>query len=152
MHSASLLALLAGALSVHAFQVTQPSNSSSWSSTDADTLTWSRVSTDPTNFTVVLTNTDRSVLPTNDQVIADFVDATSATSTTINPPSGGFNVGGTYRVNLVKSQDETSTIYAQSDEFQIVAGSASASGSSTSSGSASSSAWFHDGVLELVCV
>lgn len=54
----SALALLAAVAS--AFQVTSPNNVTGWSSSGSNTLTWSRVSTDPTSFNVVLTNTVRS--------------------------------------------------------------------------------------------
>ena len=136
MYSVSLVALLSAISAVTALQVTSPGNTSSWTSTGSNSIAWQRVSTDPTNFTVVLTNTDRSVLPTNDQVLINFVQADSQSSTSFDAPDGGLNVGGNYRVNLVKSSDELSTIYAQSDEFEIVA---SDSSSTTSSGTKTSS-------------
>ncbi|KAL5508387.1 hypothetical protein ACEPAH_6006 [Sanghuangporus vaninii] len=139
MHAAAFLSILAVALGASALRVLAPNENEGWASTGSNTLSWERVSTDPTNFTVVLTNTDRSVLPENNQLLAAFVDATSATSVSIDAPSGGFNVGGSYRVNLVKSQDDLDTIYAQSDEFDITAGTSSATDSTVSSGSATSS-------------
>lgn len=54
--TATTLSTLALALCASAFQVTQPSQNSGWTSTGTNTLAWSRVSTDSTNFTVVLTN------------------------------------------------------------------------------------------------
>ncbi len=72
------------------------------------------------------------MLPTNNLLLDSFVDATSANSISIPPPSGGLPVGGTFRVNLIKDQNDISTIYAQSDEFTITSG-----GSTTTSGSTS---------------
>lgn len=54
--TATTLSTLALALCASAFQVTQPSQNSGWTATGTNTLAWSRVSTDSTNFTVVLTN------------------------------------------------------------------------------------------------
>ncbi|KAL5527253.1 hypothetical protein ACEPAG_6044 [Sanghuangporus baumii] len=139
MHAAAFLPILAVALGVSALRVLAPNENEGWASTGSNTLSWERVSTDPTNFTVVLTNTDRSVLPENNQLLAAFVDATSATSVSIDAPSGGFNVGGSYRVNLVRSQDDLDTIYAQSDEFNITAGTSSATDSTVTSGSTATS-------------
>lgn len=50
---ASLLALAASAA---ALQVTQPSNSSGWTTSGPNTVTWSSVNTDKSNFTIVLNN------------------------------------------------------------------------------------------------
>ncbi|KLO19788.1 hypothetical protein SCHPADRAFT_794961, partial [Schizopora paradoxa] len=134
----SFASVLALALSAAAISVTTPSNSSGWVSTGTNTLAWNRVDTDPTNFTVVLTNTDRTVLPTNNLLLDSFVDATSGSSISIAAPSGGLPVGGTFRVNLVQDQNDLNTIYAQSDEFTITAGSAASSVSTTvSSGTGS---------------
>ena len=64
----------------------------------------------------------------------------------MDAPSGGFSVGGSYRINLVKSTSEITSIYAQSDEFDIVEGgdasqdSSSAAPSSTGTSSRSTSA------------
>ncbi len=60
MHALSFASVLAFALSAAALSVTVPNNSSGWISQGTNTLSWNRVSTDPTNFTVVLTNTVRS--------------------------------------------------------------------------------------------
>jgi len=136
MHALSFASVLALALSAAALQVTTPSNSSGWVSSGTNTLAWNRVDTDPTNFTVILTNTDRTVLPTNNLLLDSFVDATSANSISIPPPSGGLPVGGTFRVNLIKDQNDISSIYAQSDEFTITSG-GSVSTSSSSSGTIS---------------
>lgn len=82
-------------------------------------------------------------MPVNDQTLASNVDASSATSLVIPVPAGGFNPGGSYRVDLVSTDATNSGILAQSSEFDITSGTSSASGSttaSTSSGSGSSTA------------
>lgn len=117
-------------------------------------VAWDRVATDATNFSIVLTNLvsfvppdgyhagadmddyqDRAVL-SSDVVLADLVDATSANSISVSPPSSGWPTpGGSYRVNLVKSKTEQTTIYAQSTEFNITAGAATETAKTTASGS-----------------
>lgn len=156
MLTRTLLVLTTLLLSVYAFSVTQPNANQGWFSRGTNTLVWERVVTDPSNVTVVLTNLvrfnacfprirrsspynlsdlqDRSVLPINNQILVDSVDASSQSSLSIDAPSGGYPVGGTYRVNLVKSPSEVNTIFAQSDEFDIseeVASSSSATETST---------------------
>ncbi|KAI5118769.1 hypothetical protein M0805_005650 [Coniferiporia weirii] len=144
MRAAAVLSTLSVVLSASAISVTTPNTNSNWASSGSNTLAWSRVSTDTTNFTVVLTNTDRTVLPTNDLLLVSFVDAVSSSSISVPMPVSGFNVGGTYRVNLVQDANDVSTIYAQSNEFNITSGTGTASdsatsGSSTGSGSGTSS-------------
>ena len=79
---------------------------------------------------------DRSVLPVNNQILVNFVDATSQDALSIAAPSGGFPVGGGFRINLIKDANDVSTIYAQSGDFNITAGSSSgsASGSTVTAG------------------
>ncbi|KAG9105119.1 hypothetical protein FRC07_009602, partial [Ceratobasidium sp. 392] len=126
----TLLSFVAGSL---AYQVTSPASSTKWySGMVTNQLTWNRVDTDAKTFTIVLTNQDRSLLPTNQQLIAT-VDGTTG-KIDVPAPSGGFPVGKGFRVNLVKSPSEMNTILAQSPEFEIV------SGISTSSGTMSSTA------------
>lgn len=52
----ALVSLLALAASAAALQVTQPSNSSGWTISGPNTVTWSSVNTDKSNFTIVLNN------------------------------------------------------------------------------------------------
>ena len=52
----ALASLLALASSAAALQVTQPSNSSGWTTSGPNTVTWSSVNTDKSNFTIVLNN------------------------------------------------------------------------------------------------
>ncbi|TEB35783.1 hypothetical protein FA13DRAFT_1728638 [Coprinellus micaceus] len=136
MHAATLV-FLSVLSTAFGFQVTRPSLSQGWTNNGPQTVAWDRVATDASNFSIVLTNLDRSVLST-DIVLADFVDATSASSISVSQPSSGWpTTGGSYRVNLVKSKNEQTTIYAQSTEFNITAGAATESAKSTSATSSS---------------
>ncbi|TFK55440.1 hypothetical protein OE88DRAFT_1651752 [Heliocybe sulcata] len=135
-YTAVLLSLAASAL---AYQITSPNANSDWTSTGPNSVSWEKVSTDASNFTLLLTNTDRSVLADNNQVLVALVDG-NAGSLAVPSPSNGFPVGGTFRLNFVKSTQEMSTIYAQSDEFNITQSTASTSGSSIASGASTGTA------------
>ncbi|PFH51368.1 hypothetical protein AMATHDRAFT_3034 [Amanita thiersii Skay4041] len=113
--AAVLLSLSASALG---YLVVVPNPSQGWTNDGSQLVVWERVETDPTSFTVVLTNTDRSVQPINNQVLAAKVDGTLK-NMTVNPPSGGWPVGRTFRVNFVNNTEDLNTIFAQSDEFEI---------------------------------
>jgi len=63
----------------------------------------------------------------NNMIIAPQVNGADHNSLDIAPPSGGLPVGKGFRVNLVKSESDVSTIYAQSVEFEIAEGGAPAS-------------------------
>ena len=52
----TVLALAALAASALAYQVTEPSQTQGWTTVGPNVVTWDRVSTDTTNFTLVLTN------------------------------------------------------------------------------------------------
>ncbi|KZT29345.1 hypothetical protein NEOLEDRAFT_1056485 [Neolentinus lepideus HHB14362 ss-1] len=130
-YTAVLLSLAASAL---AYQITSPNANSPWTSTGPNTVTWQRVSTDASNFTLLLTNTDRTVLPDNNQVLVAVVPG-DAGSLAVPEPSNGFPVGSSFRLNLVKDPQDVNTIYAQSDEFNIVQSSSTTSASSTVSSS-----------------
>jgi hypothetical protein len=58
-------------------------------------------------------------MPINNQVLSAQVDGKLLT-TTLNPPSAGWPVGEHFRINLVKSPEETDAILAQSSEFDIL--------------------------------
>ncbi|KAF8640032.1 hypothetical protein AX17_001274 [Amanita inopinata Kibby_2008] len=100
------------------YQVTNPSGAKGWTNSGQQPLSWQRVDTDPLNFTVVLTNTDRTVFPINDQVLSALVDGTLL-KTSMNPPSGGWPTGDHFRVNFVQDTNNLDSILAQSDEFTI---------------------------------
>jgi cobalamin biosynthesis Mg chelatase CobN len=125
--------LIACATSALAYSVTVPNASQGWTNSGSQTVSWQKVSTDRDNFTIVLTNQDRSVLSL-DQTLASLVDGNLGTQQ-VNPPGGGWIVGGTYRVNLVQDSQSLNSILAQSQEFNVTessSSSSSATGSSTS--------------------
>ena len=52
----SVFALLALAASAAAYQVTQPTNATGWTTAGSNVVAWDKVSTDQANFTIVLVN------------------------------------------------------------------------------------------------
>ncbi|KAJ3722417.1 hypothetical protein C8R42DRAFT_775712 [Lentinula raphanica] len=130
MRSAAALTL-AFAASACAYSVTFPTETEGWTNSGAQTLIWSRVDTDPLNFTAVLVNNDASILA-DPQILAAQVDGTLG-NTTLNPPSGGWpSPDGGFRVNLVQNTTELNTILAQSPTFNITAANTTSSSASTS--------------------
>ncbi|KAI0346796.1 hypothetical protein BDW22DRAFT_1322182 [Trametopsis cervina] len=128
-------AVLALATSVCALTVTFPDNSTGWSDNGSNVVKWTRVSSDATNFTVVLVN--QQVFPPYSQVLNALVDAGSdGGSVTVNPPSSGWPAKGQagYQVNLATSAERTDALLAQSQPFGFhdPTSSSSASGSSVS--------------------
>ncbi|KAJ7781040.1 hypothetical protein B0H16DRAFT_1496911 [Mycena metata] len=119
--------------SVSAISVTSPTTTKGWSNSGSNTATWTSVSTDPLNFTLLLTKMSDS---TYNQVLAALVTTKDGTVTVGAPSSaGGWPAPASdYRLNLVQDQDHVSTIYAQSNQFNITAP-ATPSGSSTSAAS-----------------
>ncbi|KAG6336541.1 hypothetical protein ID866_2563 [Astraeus odoratus] len=134
-----LAAVLLSVSSVLAYQVTYPGGTQGWTTTGPNYLKWDRVSTDPLNFTAVLTNQNTAVMPLNNQVLNALVDGTLGVIE-CNPPSGGWPVGDGFRVNLAQDAQHLDSLLAQSDEFSIAASSSTGSVMSmTSTQSASSS-------------
>ncbi|KAK0468131.1 GPI-anchored small secreted protein [Desarmillaria tabescens] len=125
--------LIACATSALAYSVTVPNASQGWTNSGSQTVSWEKVSTDRANFTIVLTNQDRSVL-SQDQTLASLVDGDLGT-TQVNPPGEGWIVGGTYRVNLVQDSENLNSILAQSSEFNISESSSSSSSATVFSSS-----------------
>ncbi|KAL4265040.1 hypothetical protein AB1N83_000296 [Pleurotus pulmonarius] len=80
--------------------------------------TWTRVDTDPLNFTAVLTNEDRSVMPQNNQILAALVDGTLG-QIRLNPPNGGWPTGKAFRLNFCRDSQSLEAILAQSNQFDI---------------------------------
>ncbi|OSX60095.1 hypothetical protein POSPLADRAFT_1147423 [Postia placenta MAD-698-R-SB12] len=132
---ASVTVLLALATSAFSYMVTSPSNSSGWTTSGPNVVTWTKVDTDRANFTIVLNN--QQVTPQYTQILDAFVVGTDG-SVTVNPPSGGWVAGSNYRVNLVQDSNDLSALLAQSGFFTIAqASSASSTFSSSSTGSSS---------------
>jgi len=130
-HVVPVLALAASALGL---TVTSPANSSDWTTNNTHTVTWSSVSTDVTNFTILLVN--ENMYPPYNQQLNALVQ-TSVGSIDTNAPSTGWPTGQGYQINLVASTTSLSEILAQSQEFTITPG-ASSNSSSTSSSTPSS--------------
>ncbi|TFK28895.1 hypothetical protein FA15DRAFT_488165 [Coprinopsis marcescibilis] len=141
MYPLAVLALLAS--SAAGFLVAHPNQRQGWSNNGAQVVTWERVSTDPEIFAILLTNVNRDLLPI-DIVLARSVDATGDSSLSIDPPTGGWPTpGGSYRINLVRSDRELNTIYAQSNEFNITAANDHEAESTTARSSHSDSLGVH---------
>ncbi|KAF8663406.1 hypothetical protein AX16_000978 [Volvariella volvacea WC 439] len=126
----ALAVLFTLATSAFSYQVLSPGGSVSWTNDGSQLVTWSRVDTDPRNFTIVLDN--QSVDPRITFVLAALVDGTQTPPEAfVNPPSGGWPTGEGFRVNFVRDDDNLEAILAQSQEFEIQDAS-TLSGSSTS--------------------
>ncbi|KAI6003698.1 GPI-anchored small secreted protein [Pisolithus albus] len=132
-------AILLSVSSAFAYQVTSPGGSQGWTTSGPNYLTWTRVSTDPLNFTAVLTNTNTTVMPINDQVLNALVDGTVGTIQ-CSPPSGGWPTGDGFRVNLAQDAEHLDSLLAQSNEFSITGSTSTGTSTSTTSVSSGSSA------------
>ena len=112
-----------------------------YSFTRLDSLVWTRVDTDPLNFTALLVNQVLVVSPLpspsfsfftqqisgfSPQILAALVDGTLG-KVNLNPPSGGWTVGSGFRVNLVANDTQLNTILAQSPTFNITASTSTSS-------------------------
>jgi len=113
--TACLLALASSAL---AYSVTSPNQVQGWTNQGGQPLVWTRVDTDPQNFTALLTN--QQISGFNPQILAALVDGTLG-KVNLNPPSGGWPTGSGFRVNLVANDTQLDTILAQSQTFNITA-------------------------------
>ncbi|KAI0650216.1 hypothetical protein C8Q79DRAFT_998108 [Trametes meyenii] len=132
----SVAVLFALAASALAYQVTEPTNSTGWTTSGPNQVSWNKVDTDSANFTIVLVN--QASFPPTSQVLAALVDG-SLGKTNVNPPSGGWKAGTGFQVNLVKDAENLNTILAQSNQFSITT-STSSTFSSATSGSISATA------------
>ncbi|KAJ6463560.1 GPI-anchored small secreted protein [Mycena sanguinolenta] len=115
----SPLAILAAFVaSVSAISIITPNPSKGWTNDGSNTITWSSVSTDPSNFTILLENHNTTAAPVPQQLAALVV--TSTGKVTVNPPSEGWPaVGGNYVVRFVASSEQLNTQLAQSQAFSI---------------------------------
>ncbi|KIY52528.1 hypothetical protein FISHEDRAFT_35110 [Fistulina hepatica ATCC 64428] len=107
----SLVAFVPASIAL-AYEVSYPTATQGWTNSGAQTVPWQSVSTDAINFTILLIN---QVKESDNQDYlqgpASLVESDFGT-TSVNAPSGGWLTSSGYRVNLVKSAEETSTIYA----------------------------------------
>ncbi|OBZ76505.1 hypothetical protein A0H81_03768 [Grifola frondosa] len=111
----SVAALLTFAVSAFAYSVTEPSNPTVWTNGDStEVVSWTKVVTDPANFTIVLVN--QHVDPPTQQVLATLVDGSMGSVAVIAPRAVA---GQRYQVNLVQDAQHLDSILAQSGEFTI---------------------------------
>ncbi|KAF8174913.1 hypothetical protein BJ912DRAFT_39255 [Pholiota molesta] len=108
--------LLAFVTSTLAYRVLSPNSQTGWTNQGNQLLTWERVSSDKTTFSVVLDN--QQMQGFSRKLLASRVDGTKG-KVNLSPPSGGWPTGSNFRVNLVASADQFDTIYAQSNDFVI---------------------------------
>ncbi|KAI0637967.1 hypothetical protein C8Q77DRAFT_401032 [Trametes polyzona] len=141
----SIAVLFALAASAFAFSVTEPTNSTGWTTSGPNQVSWTKVDTDAANFTIVLVN--QAHFPPTKQVLDALVDA-SLGKIVVNPPSGGWKTGSGFQVNLVKDAENTDAILAQSEQFTIST-STSSTFSTATSGSVSASAASGPSLLHL---
>ncbi|OJT10358.1 hypothetical protein TRAPUB_13117 [Trametes pubescens] len=135
----SVAVLFALAASALAYSVSEPTNSTGWTTSGPNEVSWSKVDTDAANFTIVLVN--QASFPPTSQVLDALVVGTLG-KVVVNPPSGGWKAGSGFQVNLVKDTDNLNTILAQSEQFTI-----KASTSSTFSSAASGTVTAGSGTL-----
>jgi hypothetical protein len=99
-----------------AYQISSPGGAAGWTTAGPNSVAWTRVSTDPLNFTIVLSN--QNITPSYSQVLDALVDGTLG-NITVNPPSTGFPTGDNFQVNFVQDSTHLTTIYAQSQQFSL---------------------------------
>ncbi|KAH9967258.1 hypothetical protein BC827DRAFT_577816 [Russula dissimulans] len=126
----TLIALIASA---SAYQVLTPGNTVNWTTSGPNAVTWQRVSTDPANFTMLLVNQDKTILPAGQEILIAQVDGSTLKVANVPPPSGGFKVGDGYQVNFVASPETLNTILAQTGQFSIIQSNTTPSSSSSNS-------------------
>jgi len=113
----TLSAVLFFAVTALALTVTTPAQGASWdASKRSQTVSWNAVATDPSNFTIVLSNmqtTPNINVPLKENV------PTSGGSTTVDGPSSGWPTGNGFQINLVQQTATGVGILAQSQQFNI---------------------------------
>ncbi|KAN0126537.1 hypothetical protein V8E52_000177 [Russula decolorans] len=114
----SLFTLFSFVASACAYQILTPGNSNGWTTSGGNNVTWQRVNTDQTTFTMVLVNQDKTVLPSGQEILIATVDG-SVGAIGVPAPSGGFVVGNGFQVNFVNDSQHLSAILAQSSQFSI---------------------------------
>ncbi|OAX44477.1 hypothetical protein K503DRAFT_795333 [Rhizopogon vinicolor AM-OR11-026] len=133
--------LLVTITSTFAYQVNAPGESQNWTTAGTNLLTWTRVDTDPLNFTAVLTNQacNQAAMPQGPQILNALVDGTLG-QIACSPPSAGWPTGSGFRVNFATDAQNLDALLAQSNEFSIVAATSSGSSTATSGSSSTSQA------------
>lgn len=121
---------------VAAIAVTAPAMNATVPASAGFTISWSSVNTDPSSVTIQLVN--NAIYPPVQVTIASNIETSKGSY--IVPAGVVTSAAGTgYQVNLISTSAQNTGILAQSNQFQIVAASASASSSVASSASSASS-------------
>ncbi|ADV23337.1 Hypothetical protein CGB_G1580C [Cryptococcus gattii WM276] len=147
MHSTALIVSLLASLGLsNAISITSPSKDTVWlSGTSGQTIEWTSVSTDPTNFDIELDNQSGFLdnAPITLASNQSTGDSGSTNTVTVTYPGGGaWPTGVAFQVNFMSTDHKNTGILAQSEQFNITSGgdSSSSASSSTSSSASSSSA------------
>ncbi|KAK0498563.1 hypothetical protein EDD18DRAFT_1104088 [Armillaria luteobubalina] len=111
MHFFTVSLSLLFAASTLAYEIVEPSGNKGWTKFGTNAISWNRVNTD------AMTVANRTVLP-EDQIITPSINGTLLT-TQIYPPTGGWPIGSSFRLNFVKDPQSPHTILAQTSEFSI---------------------------------
>jgi len=117
MKSFSAVTLLALPLCAFAIEITSPAPGVTWNSSGSHTVTWTSVSTDPSEFGMYLVNEEvvpTQMLPINDQV---NTSTGSFTFSNVLPNGTGYQVQFNRLGNV-----STEGILAQSGDFTIIPG------------------------------
>ncbi|KAJ0122563.1 extracellular conserved serine-rich protein [Diaporthe amygdali] len=130
LSSVALLALASGAM---ALKVTEPSDSTIWSTGEKQTIKWDTVSSDESTFNIYLSN--KASYPPTDVLLASDV---SSSDGSYDVDGSKLTDGNSYTINFTNGT-KTEQIYAQSSQFNITEGTSSGSSSSSSSASATAS-------------
>ncbi|KAI0031656.1 hypothetical protein K488DRAFT_51560 [Vararia minispora EC-137] len=120
----AVLAFLSLVSCALAISVTKPNASQGWVlNASNNTVSWTSVSTDRANFTILLVN--QNTTPAFQQILVALRD-TSGGSTAVSLPNT-VTAGSGYRVNLVQDTQNLNSILAQSEDFTIAPASTSSS-------------------------
>ncbi|KAJ7240343.1 hypothetical protein B0H12DRAFT_1135037 [Mycena haematopus] len=104
--------------SVSAISIITPNSGQGWTNDGSNTITWSSVSTDKANFTIILENLNTTTAPQPQQL--DALVNTADGHVTVNPPSEGWPaVGGNYIIKFVADTEDLDTQLVQSQPFSI---------------------------------
>ncbi|WVN90894.1 uncharacterized protein L203_106139 [Cryptococcus depauperatus CBS 7841] len=113
MVARSIIALSFAVVVAQAIQITFPSNSSGWNTHGSQMIKWKSVSTDPSNFTIAISQPGSSM---NEDIKTDVM---TSDGSYVYTPAKDLEAGEGYRISFT-SQD--GGILAQSNYFSITQG------------------------------
>ncbi|WVO18495.1 hypothetical protein L204_106212 [Cryptococcus depauperatus] len=113
MVARSIIALSFAVVVAQAIQITFPSNSSGWDTHGSQMIKWKSVSTDPSNFTIAISQPGSSM---NEDIKTDVM---TSDGSYVYTPAKDLEAGEGYRISFT-SQD--GGILAQSNYFSITQG------------------------------